>query len=185
MRYLVRELGNAWLNTNTCFFLRVPALSCALSILGSIFRACLTTDLFPKSSPAQKCSGELTVPSRYFFLFFSFLVSTQFHLSRSLLLRTPSLFPVVYLLSFTLGAKMKHLMSAVYLRYSRGLGFRFVLNCFSTCQEAARSTYHVISLEIGTCAGSELTGTVVSEGRCLPSLCFQRFRQLSLCFKHK
>lgn len=72
MRYLVRELGNARLNTNTCFFLRVPALSCALSILGSIFRACLTTDLFPKSSPAQKCSGELTVPSRYFFLFFFF-----------------------------------------------------------------------------------------------------------------
>lgn len=46
----------------------------------------------------------------------------------------------------------------------------------------------VISLEIGTYTGmelTELTNTLVSEGRYLLPLCFQRFRQLSLRFKPK
>lgn len=34
----------------------------------------------------------------------------------------------------------------------------------------------VISLEIGTYTGMELTDTLVSEGRYLLPLCFQRFR---------
>lgn len=79
-------------------------------------------------------------------------------------------------LGFTVGAKLKYPMAATQPSDSKVLGFPFAVKCVMTL--VGEIIIVVAFVETGSYPGMELKDTLVSEGRYLLPLYFQRHRQL-------